>query len=139
MALKNTYTKLAAGRHIQMAQDALVKAGAVGIQTVLEEGRYVGLAFTIEIGGTLAQFKLPLNWRKFQQVLEKEGNKRAKEDDYCYRVAWACLTDWIEAQMAFIESENVSLPQVFLPYIVTKSGQTLFEQVVTNPSLLLGN
>lgn len=138
MALKNTYTKLPAGRHIGMAQEALIKAGASGIATVFEEGRIVGLAFSISIKGNNIQFKLPINWRNFQNVLRKEQNRRADEDDYAYRVAWACVADWIEAQMAFIESENVTLPQVFLPYAVTKSGDTLFEQVVKNPNNLLG-
>jgi hypothetical protein len=139
MALKNTYTKLPAGRHIQMAQDALVKAGASGISTVFEEGRIIGIAFTIEIKGTTIQFKLPVNWRNFQNVLRKEDNRRADEDDYAYRVAWACTADWIEAQMAFIESENVTLTQVFLPYAVTKNGDTLFEHIAKNPQNLLGS
>lgn len=139
MALKNTYTRLPAGRHIQMAQDALIKAGASGISTLFDEGRIIGLAFTIKIGENNISFKLPVNWRSFQNVLRKEDNRRADEDEYAYRVAWACVADWIEAQMAFIESENVSLPQVFLPYAVTKNGDTLFETIVNNPSNFLGD
>lgn len=139
MALKNTYTKLPAGRHIQMAQDALIIAGATGISTFFDEGRVVGLAFTINISGNTIQFKLPINWRNFQNVLHAENNRRAHEDDYAYRVAWACTADWIEAQMAFIESENVTLPQVFLPYAVTKNGDTLYEQIAKNPANLLGD
>jgi hypothetical protein len=139
MALKNTFTKLPAGRHIQMAQDALVKAGANGISTVIEEGRITGIAFTIKIKDSSIQFRLPVNWRSFQNVLKAENNRRADEEEYCYRVAWACTADWIEAQMAFIESENVSLTQVFLPYAVTKSGNTLFEDIAINPGNLLGN
>ncbi len=139
MALKNTYSKLPAGNYIQSAQEALVKAGASGIQTFYEEGRIVGLCFTIPIKGTFIQFKLPINWRNFQRVLKNEGNTRHADDNYAYRVAWACTKDWIEAQMAFIESENATLAQVFLPYAVTKNGQTLSEQIMNNPNFLLGS
>lgn len=140
MSLKNTFTTLPAGRHIQAAQDALIKAGASGIQMEFHEGRVVGLAFSIKFGAKQIQFRLPVNWEKFQNVLIKEQNKRGNDDDYAYRVAWACTKDWIEAQMAFVESENVSLPQVFLPYAVTNEGNTLFEKVAqSDGQFLLGD
>lgn len=141
MALKNTYIRnsSSAGKYIQEAQEALVKAGATGVQMEYEDGKVVSLAFTIKFGAQIIQFRLPVNWRSFQGVLVKEKNPKAKDDNYAYRVAWACTKDWIEAQMAFVESENVSLPQVFLPYAVTKKGNTLFEEVATNGNLLLGS
>lgn len=138
MALKNTYIKLPAINYINDAQVALIKAGAAGIQTAFEEGRIIGIAFTLPIKGQLVQFKLPVNWRNFQRVLKGERNPRAKDDDYAYRVAWACTKDWIEAQMAFVESENVTIPQVFLPFAVTNDGDTLFEKIDKSPNLLLG-
>ncbi len=122
-----------------MAQTALVHAGASGVQYKFEDGFIIGLAFTLPINGKEIQFMLPVNWKKFQNVLQKEDNRRADEDAYCYKVAWACMKDWIEAQMAFVESENVTVPQVFLPYAVTKDGQTLFEKVAGNPNFLLGD
>lgn len=139
MALKNTYSKLPAKRYIQDAQDALIKAGATGIQMEYLDGFVSSLAFSIKFGTQQIQFRLPVNWHSFQNVLTKEGHSKAGDDAYAYRVAWACTKDWIEAQMAFIESENVSLPQVFLPYAVTKKGTTLFEEVASNDSLLLGS
>ena len=140
MSLKNTYTKLPARKHIADAQDALMKVGASGIQMEFEETRVSGLSFTIRLGPNPIQFRLPIHCRKFQEVLRKEGNKKYNDDDYAYRVAWACAKDWIEAQVAFIESENVTLPQVFLPYAVTKEGNTLFEKVAeSGGQFLLGS
>lgn len=140
MALKNTYARLHAGAYIQGAQDALVKAGATGIQTEYEDGRIVSLAFLLKINESIINFRLPVNWRNFQNVLKKEKNPRSKDDNYCYKVAWACTKDWIEAQMAFVESENVTVPQVFLPYAVGKNNKTLFENIANNPgNLLLGD
>lgn len=139
MALKNTFAKLPAEKYIELAQFALVKAGASGIQYAFKDGRIIALKFLLPINGKEIAFSLPVNWRNFQNVLRKEDNRRADEDDYCYKVAWACMKDWIEAQMAFVESENVTVPQVFLPYAVTSDGQTLFEKVANNPQFLLGN
>lgn len=60
-----------------------------------------------------------------------------QKDTYCYAVAWANIKDWVEAQMALYETAMVSLPQIFLPFVTTKSGQTLFELVANNPSSFL--
>lgn len=140
MALKNTYAKKGAGYYIQLAQDALMHAGASGIQLEFEDGRVVGLSFSIKFGPKQIQFRLPVNWRKFQSVLAMEGIGRADEDEYAYKVAWACTKDWIEAQMAFVESENVSITQVFLPYAVVEGGITVFEKVAqTDGAFLLGD
>lgn len=139
MALKNTYAKMGAGYYITLSQEALVKAGAIGIQYGYEDGRVVNLTFVLNIGGNQVSFRLPVNWRKFQSVLAEEGNSKAKDDNYAYKVAWACTKDWIEAQMAFVESENVTVPQVFLPYAVVQGDVTLFEKVASNPNFLLGD
>lgn len=139
MALKNTYAKLGADKYISLTQQALVKAGASGVQYVFEEGRIVGLMFSLKLGADTVNFKLPINWRNFQNVLRKEDNRRADEDDYAYKVAWACTKDWIEAQMAFVESENVTVPQVFLPFAVAKDGKTLYEKVAVDPGFLLSD
>lgn len=139
MALKNTFSKLPVTRYIELAQAALVKAGASGVSYGYDQGRINALSFTLLLKDQTLQFKLPVNWCNFQKVLIKEQNPRAHDEDYAYRVAWACTKDWIEAQMAFVESENVSLPQVFLPYAVVKGGQTLFEKVANNPGFMLGD
>ncbi len=137
MALKNTYLKLPAASYIQSVQNALVNAGAAGIQTEYEDGKIVVLSFVIKFGARQIQFRLPVKWRSFQQVLKNEGASKADDDMYAYRVAWACTKDWIEAQMAFVESENVSLVQVFLPYAVSKDGKTVFEKMVEDDGKFL--
>jgi hypothetical protein len=53
-------------------------------------------------------------------------------------VAWRITKDWVEAQLAIIESQMVTTAQVFLPYAVTSNGQTLYEYIGQNTQLLLG-
>ena len=87
-----------------------------------------------EVQGGQMTFQLPCEWRRFQEVLKKQDVRRWDEDEYCYKVAWANIKDWVEAQMALYETQMVSMPQIFLPFVRTKNGQTLFELVATNPS-----
>jgi hypothetical protein len=105
------------------------------------EGRISAISFALPspTGEGLLSFQLPCEWRKFQQVLKEQEFRRWDEDEYCYKVAWANLKDWIEAQMALYETEMVTMPQVFLPFVKTQSGETLFEVVAQNPDKLLGS
>jgi hypothetical protein len=90
-------------------------------------GRIENLLFSIEIQTQKIGFKLPLNWRKTQKVMQEQKIRRADEEDYCYRVAWRILRDWVAVQMALIEIGQASLEQIFLPYGLDKNGQTFYE------------
>ena len=141
MALKNYTTKVPANRSVQEIQEMLQKVGASGIMMEYEKGtgRIAGLSFLIEFDGKKMGFKLPLQWREAQKVLYSEGNRRSDDDDYCYRVAWRILRDWVDVQVALIEIKQVQLAQVFLPYAIQRNGKTLFENIIEDPGLLLGS
>ena len=139
MPIKNYTTKVPANRSIQEIQDALVKNGATGFLLEYEKGtgRIKALKFIIELDNRQLPFQLPVDWRAFQQALKKDRVTRWNDEDYCYRVAWRVIRDWIMAQMALFETQMVSVPQIFLPYAMNKNGETLFETMAKNPSLLL--
>ena len=46
------------------------------------------------------------------------------------RVGWRILKDWIEAQMALLETEMVEFDQVFLAYMVINKTQNLYEYML---------
>jgi len=52
--------------------------------------------------------------------------------DQARRTAWANIRDWLDAQMALIETEQVKLEEIFLPYMTDRSGKTLFEYMQEN-------
>lgn len=119
-------------------QESLIAHGAVGIQMMYDtDKRISSLAFALPfLDGKNLSFQLPCEWRKFQQVLIEQGIKRSNEDEYAYRVAWANLKDWVLAQMALYETQIVTMPQIFLPFVITKKGQTLYDQVASGQFLL---
>lgn len=141
MALKNYTTKVPANRSVQEIQEMLIKAGASGVLMEYEEGtgRIAGLSFQISFENKKIAFKLPLNWREAQKVLSQEGNNRAGDDDYAYRVAWRILRDWVDVQVALIAIKQVQLQQVFLPYAIQRNSKTVYENMIENPNLLLGD
>jgi len=137
MALKNTYSTSPVVNSLKTIEEALVGAGVKGIQKGYEHGQITSLMFIIDIKGRSVTFKLPVGWKKVQQVLKNEGIGRAEDDDYAYRVSWAIMRDWVTAQIAILATENVTMPQLFLPYAMASSGTTLFEAVMKT-DLLLG-
>lgn len=140
MAIKNYTTTVPANRSIEEIQTSLVKHGAKGMAFEYDEqGRISALRFLLELNGSKMTFSLPVEWRKFQLVMKEERNKRYQDEDYCYRVAWRCLRDWVLAQMALYETQMVTVPQVFLPFATAADGRTLAEIVAAKPEFLLGN
>ena len=61
---------------------------------------------------------------------------RYKTPEQAKRVAWRIVKDWVEAQLAIIETQMVKPEQVFLPYAITQTGETLYETVISNSHLL---
>lgn len=108
------------------------------------------VSFKINIDGKPMGFKLPCNWRAVQVILNNKNENRKRRngrlerkidssDHQSQRIAWRIIKDWIEAQLAMVEVNMVTIPQVFLPYAIMKDGRTLAEHVATDPSFLLGD
>lgn len=140
MPIKNYTTKVPAARSIEEIQQALVKNGATGVLYEYEKGtgRINALQFRLEMQGKDMGFSLPVNWRRFQEVLKRQEVKRWDDEDYCYRVAWRDIRDWVLAQMALYETMMVELPQVFLPFVTDAKGETIYNKLINNPKFLLG-
>lgn len=79
-------------------------------------------------------FKLPANIDAFQTVLQKQKVKFDREQ--ATKVAWRNIKDWIAAQMALLETAMVTFNKIFLPYMVDKTGKTVY-QLYSNGDLLL--
>lgn len=103
-----------------------------------DAGRCDGLIFALEINGQMTGFKLPANYKKVEAIFQRESKWEldSKQKEQAYRTAWANIRDWVEAQMALIETEMVKIEQVFLPYMVDNQGQTYFEHLEKKQFLL---
>ena len=141
MPLLNYTTQIDAFKTISEISQLLAKAGASGIMHEFDDNGYiVALSFKIRLNDNDIVFKLPTDWRPVLQVLEKDPKvpMRLVTQEQALRVAWRITKDWIAAQVAFIETMMVTTAQVFLPYAVTRDGETLYEHIAQNSGLLLG-
>lgn len=65
-------------------------------------------------------------------------NTKLNTDEQAIRVAWRVIHTWNKAQLALVEINMVTIPQIFLPYAIMRGGQTLAERIETDPGFLLG-
>lgn len=135
MPIKNYTTKIDAYQSLGEIQGALAKAGAQKIMVDYVDGKPTGVTFALyrEPFG-LQGFTLPAAVDGTLRVFAKQKVKpdRAQAE----RTAWRNVRDWVLAQMALIESCDVPVDEVFLPYLTNQSGQTLY-QIYSTGQLML--
>ena len=139
MPILNYTTKIDAAKTAGEVQALLAKAGANGVAMTYEGGEPTGLAFTAMTPFGLREFTLPTNWQSVQSVLRRQKVQPAYcTPEHAKRVAWRIVKDWVEAQLAIIQTEMVTIDQVMLPYMRNgDDGATVFEQYQERQQLLL--
>ncbi len=141
MPVLNYTTTISADKSISEISRVLAKVGARRILHDYDNNGYiVSLSFEIILNDRSIAFRLPTDWRPVLQVLEKDSKvpRGLRNQEQALRVAWRITKDWVEAQAAYIETMMVTTAQVFLPYAITREGHTLYEQIASDPRILLG-
>lgn len=140
MAIKNYTTTINANKTIREIQELLSKHGATAIMTEYSNGNVTGLSFKIMTPRGEMGVRLPANTDRVLQVLRNQRKKNNKVKDtmeQATKTAWRIIKDWIDAQMAILETEMVEMEEIFLPYMINNDGQTLY-QAFKNNQLMLG-
>jgi hypothetical protein len=128
--IKNYTTEISAMKSIGEIQGCLVAHGARSIMINYDENREpVSLSFLISIKGKDMPFQLPANIKKVEAILGKHKRlvNQEKLHAQASRVVWRILKDWVTSQMAILETEMVTLDQIFLSYMEIKEGKTLYQ------------
>jgi len=126
--IANYTTTVPALKSIGEIQGILVAHGAKHILMDYDQGEPMGIAFIAPTPHGDIPFRLPANIERVQAVLNKQRVRSQVSEEFATRVAWRILKDWVRAQMAILETEMVSIEQVFLPYMqVGEKGKTLYE------------
>lgn len=152
MSLLNYTSSVDADKTAQEIARCLSLHGAQAVLTEYNEvDSYVeAISFRVKLGEQVVSFRLPCDWKPVFEVMY--GNKKGYSNyDKRYarqqsewraqsvRTAWRIVKDWVEAQMALVETKMATTQQVFLPYAIMPNGQTLSEHITSNPQLLLGS
>jgi hypothetical protein len=135
MALKNYRSE--STRSFEIIQQTLAKHRAK--QIVLDyadNGRVNAIAFSLEIEGRLHAFRLPARVENVERILYGSRELTPAQKEQAYRTVWANIRDWITAQMALLDTGMVKPEEDFLPYMLTRHGQTYFDALQQNHFLL---
>ena len=127
MKIANYSTTVTALKSIGEIQGILVAHGAKHILTDYNNGEPIGLSFIVETPYGDTPFKLPATIDRVQAVLNKQRIRTRVDRELAIRVTWRILKDWIRAQMAILETEMVSIDQIFLPYMQVQNDKILYE------------
>ncbi|MGF6428231.1 hypothetical protein [Bradyrhizobium elkanii] len=145
MGLLNYTTTIEAEQTISEIQKMLSRHGVSAMMTEYDGPQVASVSFRISVDGKPLGFRLPCNWRSVREIFRQEfrtaGSVKHKDknlDNQAVRTSWRIMKVWIEAQLALVEVNMVTVPQVFLPYAIMRDGKTLSEHVETNPGFLLG-
>jgi hypothetical protein len=128
MPALNYSTTIAVDKTLGEIQKMLGKAGAKAVAVMYQDGRSIGMTFTLDTPAGLRAFQVPVDVPAMQRLLTKQRrtNKRVSDkQEQAERVAWRVIKDWLAAQLALIEAQMATLDEVMLPYLVTGQDRTL--------------
>lgn len=148
--LLNYTTKIDPDKTAAEISKCLSMHGASAVMTEYDpsEGQVMAISFKIRIADREVGFRLPSDYKPVLEILKKNSKIKEWHRNYsrvqsefklqAVRTAWRIVKDWVEAQMALVETQMVTPGQVFLPYMVMKDGKTLSEKLIKDPQFLLG-
>jgi hypothetical protein len=139
MPLLNYTTSISADKTIGEIQKCLASHGAIAIMNEYDDTGYIiGLSFIIKVDEQKISFRLPCDWRPVLQILDGDLNvpNRLVTEEQAIKVSWRIIKDWVEAQMAIVETKMVKTEQVFLPYAVERNGKTVYDNMIESKVLL---
>lgn len=139
MAILNYTTSIESEKSILEIQKCLVKHGANKIVTDYRNNRPYSVTFCLMFNGNMIAFSLPANHLGVLKAMKNDKKiPRSKcTDEQAQKIAWRVIKDWVEAQMVIVEVQLADITQVFLPYVITKNGTTLYKEVQNNGMLML--
>lgn len=143
MAILNYTTTVDSFKTVSEIEYILMRHRAKSIMKNYEGESITGLSFLIDTGVQQIPVRLPVKVDECLKVLRKEKRENPRKQikdtrEQAERVAWRILKDWVEAQMALLDIEMVRFEEIFLPYIETDDGQTIYERLEEKQFLLEG-
>ncbi len=124
----NYTTSIAVDKSVAEIQKCLAKCGNMDIMVSYENGAPSAISFRLASGRGVLSFLLPAKIDTVFGILKNSHIARSlKTRDQAARVAWRIIKDWVEAQVAFIQSGQVEASEVFFAFIQLETGDTLYE------------
>jgi hypothetical protein len=135
-------TGVPAERTAAEVSSELIQAGATQIASSYENGKIVGLRWTMKVQGIDALFEMPARVEPLYRLfVKRKGWTVSRHQDgslrfpdlwaKAERVAWRQLLRWVQAQNAMIETGMVQPMEVFTAYWIPPGQErTLFQGII---------
>ena len=120
-------------------EEMLAKHGARRLVKEYDAGgRPSGLMFEMVTEEGAIPFKLPINTDAVYQILiAKRSNAYYRQDvqarvhAQAERTAWRIVREWVHAQLALIQTNMVTVVEVFMPYMLMDGNETAYERMLS--------
>lgn len=141
MAILNYTTQIDVYKTVAEIEKILSEHGVMSIMKQYEDGQVVSLSFLIDDGKKKIPVRMPIRVDECLKVMQKQKKEHPKMQikatkEQASKVAWRIMKDWIEVQMALLEINMVRFEEIFLPYIETTGGKTIYEKLEERKFLL---
>lgn len=141
MAILNYTTQIDVYKTVAEIERILSEHGVMSIMKQYEDGQVVSLSFLIDDGEKKIPVRMPIRVDECLKVMQKQKKEHPKMQikatkEQASKVAWRIMKDWIEVQMALLEINMVRFEEIFLPYIETTGGKTIYEKLEERKFLL---
>ena len=141
MPLRNYTTLIDVDKTLGQIRTILRNHDAKSILEDYEGKRLTGLSFRVDTATGVRPFSLPIRVEKTRAVLVRqvesgEINTRRKGKEFftsyehAERVAWRILKDWLDYEMALVETEMVEMDEVFMAWLRLGPELNLYQHMV---------
>lgn len=152
MFLKNYTSNVPVSETVFRIEKVLIRCGAASVakEYVGTNGVVSALSFEIDTPRGKVPVRLPVDvnraldalWLDYAdgEKLSPDGNevhwnnrKKKKRSDFveqANRTAWKIVQDWTEVQMSMIALKQADVLQVFLPYVITIGGESVYQRML---------
>ena len=125
MPIRNYTTKISVAQTVGEIQEILAKYGASKIMLDYESGKPVAITFQISTEMGSQGVRMRVNVPGCMEAIKESGGKADMAQ--AERVAWRNRKDWVDTQLGMVAEKQATMAQIFLPYILGKNDQEVYE------------
>lgn len=133
MPILNYTTRVPAERTVAEIQAMLARHGALSVRVDYRDKLAAAIEFET-LTQTLGHqaYRWEANPKGVLEAMKRDKKvaRSACTEAQAVRVAWRIEKDWLEAQLAKIESCATPIEKIMLPYMVAPDGRSFYEHLV---------
>ncbi len=126
----NYTTSIAVEKTVSEIQKALSQCKNIDVLTSYEGGIVSAISFRLSTRHGILSFLLPAKIDAIHKLLKESSiPKSLRTREQAARVAWRIIKDWVEAQVALVKADQVTMEEAFLPFLQDRNGKTLYSSL----------